>query len=83
MPPSLLPLMMRPGLAQAMPHAGEDNVRMPGLQFNISGTKVIGQEENLLPGLAAIARTLDAAFLVRHERIATGCDERLRLRWMD
>jgi hypothetical protein len=37
-----------------MPHAGEDDIGVTGLQLNIGSTQLIGEEKHLLPGLATI-----------------------------
>ena len=45
-----------PRLALAVPHAGEDHLRIAGLQFEIGRAARIGNKQNVLPGLAAVRR---------------------------
>ena len=50
-----------PGLAQAVPHRGEDDLGMAGLELEVGGAERGVDEEDLLPGFAAVGGLVDAA----------------------
>src|SRR5256884_440965 len=54
----------RPGRAPAFPHRGKKNVRILRIEDHVDGAGAIVKIENLLPGLAAVARAKNPAIRV-------------------
>src|SRR5713226_6804577 len=65
----------RPRRTARGPHAGEDHLRVAGIEDQIHAADVFVFVENLLPGLAAVERTEHAALGVRPVGMSLGRDE--------
>src|SRR5229473_1347089 len=65
----------RPRRTARGPHAGEDHLRVAGIEDQIHAADIFVFVENLLPGLAAVERTEHAALGVRPVGMSLGCDE--------
>ena len=59
----------RPGLAFGAPHGGEELVRVVLVHQQLDRAGRIRDEEDVLPGLAAVARAVDAPLRVRAEGV--------------
>src|SRR5260370_38655248 len=66
----------RPGRAVAFPHRGEENVRVPWIEYDVDAAGAVVEVENFLPGLAAVAGAEDAALGVSAVGMAESGDER-------
>src|SRR5437588_6096141 len=66
------------------PERGVENARVVRIHREIMGADVFTGEEDLLPGLAAIARAIDSALLIRSMSMAQCRDvHEIRVRRMD
>src|SRR5712664_4832056 len=65
----------RPGSAIALPHGGEQNVGIAGIENDVNAAGAVVEIENFFPVLAAVAGTEDAAFGVRAVGMAESGDE--------
>src|SRR6266850_1957076 len=65
----------RPGSAIALPHGGEQNVGIAGIENDVNAAGAVVEIENFFPVFAAVASTKDAAFGVRAVGMAESGDE--------
>src|SRR5882724_136836 len=65
----------RPGSAVALPHGGEENVGIAGIEYDVNAAGAIVKIEDFFPVLAAVASSEDAAFGVRAIGMAQSGDE--------
>ncbi len=65
----------RPGSAIALPHGGEQNVGIAGIEYDVNAASTVVEIEDFFPVLAAVASTEDAAFGVRAIGMAESGDE--------
>ena len=65
----------RPGSAIALPHGGEKNVGIAGIENDVNAAGAVVEVENFFPVFAAVASAEDAAFGVRAVSMAESGDE--------
>src|SRR3989442_11809236 len=65
----------RPGRAVAFPLAGEEDMRILGVENDVDAAGAVVEIENFFPRFAAIARAEDAALRVSAVGMAEGSDE--------
>ena len=74
----------RPGFSFEVRHPGVNDIRIAGLQLNIHSAHVIGNEQNLAPGLSTVRGFEDAPLSIRFESVALRRDPNdVRIRRMN